>query len=55
MPYGQEWRSIRRVFHQYFNQIATPNYRDKQTTEVHAFLRRSLEQEGPLNDVSIRQ
>ncbi|KAI0340920.1 cytochrome P450 [Trametopsis cervina] len=55
MPYSQEWRSIRRVFHQYFNQLATPNYRDKQTKEVHGFLRRSLEQEGPLNDVSIRQ
>ncbi|KAI0340922.1 cytochrome P450 [Trametopsis cervina] len=55
MPYGQEWRSIRRVFHQYFNQLSTPNYRDKQTKEVHAFLRRSLEQEGSLNDVSIRQ
>ncbi|KAI0340919.1 cytochrome P450 [Trametopsis cervina] len=55
MPYGQEWRSIRRVFHQYFEQPAVLNYWDKQTKEVHAFLRRMLEHEGAIEEASVRQ
>ncbi|KAI0092433.1 CyP450 monooxygenase [Irpex rosettiformis] len=56
MPYGNRWRSIRRMFHQYFNQTVTPNYRDKQTKEVYAFLRRCLEQPAgrPLDPLTIR-
>ena len=44
MEYGPKWRSIRKMFHQHFHQAATPRYRDKQTKEIHAFLRRCLEQ-----------
>ncbi|KAI0341735.1 cytochrome P450 [Trametopsis cervina] len=55
MPYGQEWRSVRRIVHQYFNQSVTSNYRNKQTSEVHAFLRRLLEQQGEkLKETPIR-
>ncbi|KAI0340899.1 CyP450 monooxygenase [Trametopsis cervina] len=55
MPYGSEWRSIRRILHRYFNQLATSKHRDKQTKEVHAFLRRVLEHKGTLDEVLIRQ
>ncbi|KAI0092432.1 CyP450 monooxygenase [Irpex rosettiformis] len=56
MPYGNRWRSVRRMFHQHFNQAVTPNYRDKQTKEIHAFLRRCLEQPTgrPLDPFCIR-
>ncbi|KAI0092441.1 cytochrome P450 [Irpex rosettiformis] len=55
MPYGQRWRSIRAHFHQYFNSVATPNYHDIQTTQIHTFLRRSLDCAGKQHDpTSIR-
>jgi cytochrome P450 len=53
MPYGPRWRGLRRIFHQYFNQTASPNYRNTQTSTIHGFLRRCLDQTGkeldPLN------
>ncbi|KAI0698607.1 CyP450 monooxygenase [Cytidiella melzeri] len=56
MPYGSRWRSIRKNFHQYFNQTVVPQYRDKQAREVHAFLRRCLDQKGTqLNPLCVRQ
>ncbi|KAI0085089.1 cytochrome P450 [Irpex rosettiformis] len=42
MPYGQRWRNIRRNVHEHFHQMVTPNYRDKQTKHIHAFLRQCL-------------
>ncbi|KAI0698594.1 cytochrome P450 [Cytidiella melzeri] len=56
MPYGQRWRSIRRRIHQYFNKIVSPQHRAKQTTEVHAFLRRCLTSTGKqLDPLLVRQ
>ncbi|KAI0092442.1 CyP450 monooxygenase [Irpex rosettiformis] len=46
VPYGQRWRGIRAYFHQYFNNSVTPKYHEKQTAQVHAFLRRCLEHSG---------
>ncbi|KAI0798709.1 cytochrome P450 [Irpex lacteus] len=56
MPYGNHWRTIRRMFHQHFNQTVTPRYRDLQTREIHAFLRRCLEVPvgKPLDPLHIR-
>ncbi|KAI0698606.1 CyP450 monooxygenase [Cytidiella melzeri] len=56
MPYGPQWRSIRRTLHQYFNMTVTPDYHDKQTREIHAFLRRCLERTGKqLEPLCVRQ
>ncbi|KAI0092431.1 CyP450 monooxygenase [Irpex rosettiformis] len=56
MPYGQRWRSIRKKVHEYFNLTVTPNHRDTQTEEVHAFLRRCLAHTGKeLHPLFIRQ
>ncbi|KAI0698605.1 CyP450 monooxygenase [Cytidiella melzeri] len=56
MPYGPLWRSIRRNFHQFFNMTVTPEYHDKQTREIHAFLRRCLERTGKqLEPLCVRQ
>ncbi len=54
--YGPRWRSVRRMFHQHFNQAVALNYRDKQRKEIHAFLRRCLEQPAgkPLDPVNVR-
>ena len=46
MTYGQRWRGTRAYFHQFFNSTITPKYHEKQTVQVHAFLRRCLEQAG---------
>ncbi|KAI0796313.1 CyP450 monooxygenase [Irpex lacteus] len=56
MRYGPRWRSVRRMFHQHFNQSVAPNYRDKQRKEIHAFLRRCLEQPAgkPLDPAHVR-
>ncbi|KAI0770762.1 putative CyP450 monooxygenase [Irpex lacteus] len=56
MRYGPRWRSVRRMFHQHFNQTAVPNYQDKQRREIHAFLRRCLEQPAgkPLDQGHVR-
>lgn len=53
MPYGDQWRSVKRYMRQYFNSVAVRKYHAKQTHQVHAFLRRCLTQVGrqldPLN------
>lgn len=56
MRYGSRWRSVRRMFHQHFNQSVAPNYRDKQRKEIHAFLRRCLDQPSgkPLDPAHVR-
>ncbi|KDQ53894.1 hypothetical protein JAAARDRAFT_197004 [Jaapia argillacea MUCL 33604] len=43
MRYGSQWREYRRVFHQYFNQLAVKKYQGIQARESQAFLRRLLE------------
>ncbi|KAI0085091.1 cytochrome P450 [Irpex rosettiformis] len=56
IPYGQQWRNIRRKIHEHFHQMITPSYRDKQTKHVHAFLRQCLAgQERQFNHKLIRQ
>jgi hypothetical protein len=43
------------MFHQFFNQTVTPNYRGRQKVEIHAFLRRCLDQRGQeLNPLHVR-
>ena len=39
IPYGEDWRRHRRLFHKYFNQISTKGYYDIQSKEAHALLR----------------
>lgn len=55
MRYGQRWRGTRRCFHQHFNQFAVPKYWEKQTQEVHAFLRGVLDTGGDVAFGAIRQ
>ncbi|KAI0085092.1 cytochrome P450 [Irpex rosettiformis] len=45
-PYGQRWRNVRRITHEYLHQMVTPNYRDKQTKHIRAFLRQCLGDTG---------
>lgn len=39
IPYGEDWRRHRRLFHKYFNQISAKGYYDIQSKEAHALLR----------------
>lgn len=43
VPYGDRWRGIRRIFHQYMNAKAVTQYRSIQDVEVKKFLVRLLE------------
>lgn len=40
MPYGEEWRKVRRGFHQYFNSNVAPNYHTVHEEQSHDFLKR---------------
>lgn len=40
---GQKWRDHRRIFHQYFNQIAVKKYRSVQLNEIRSLLGRILD------------
>ena len=43
MPYSPEWRAHRRLFHQYFNQRQSMEYRPLQIRGARAFLQRALD------------
>ena len=43
MQYSARWRSLRRGFHQYFNQTAIEKYRSVQLNEVRSLLGRILD------------
>ncbi|KAI0796818.1 cytochrome P450 [Abortiporus biennis] len=42
MGYNQEWRSHRKLFHQYFNSVVSPQYASEQVKKTREFLSRSL-------------
>lgn len=42
IEYGEQWRRIRKAFHQHFNANETHKYYDIQNECTHSFLRRML-------------
>ena len=55
MPYGPEWRSRRRLFHQYFGPNAVIEYREVQRQCVRRLLGQGLEASGTLSEGAIQR